>query len=87
MKKFIKFIKEEQEKLEPTKKKFVSKKKSIRHPEMPDDSVSEITDHEKEEVMAKYDEAKAALRKAGATLVEAEWPTDNGESVNVLAKA
>lgn len=54
MKKFIKFIKEEQEKLEPTRKKFVSKKKSIRHPEMPDDSVSEITDLEKEEVMAKY---------------------------------
>jgi hypothetical protein len=54
MKKFIKFIKEEQEKLEPTKKKFTGKKKSIRHPEMPDDSISEITDLEKEEVMAKY---------------------------------
>lgn len=54
MKKFIKFIKEEQEKIDPTKKKAVAKKKSVRHPEMQDDSVSEITDLEKEEVLAKY---------------------------------
>lgn len=54
--KFMKFIKAEQMKLEPQKKKveFEPKKKGPKNPEMPDDSVSEITDLEKEEILAKY---------------------------------
>ena len=43
--KFMSFIKEEQEKLDPTpKKKVNAKKKKPRHKEMQEDSVSEITD-------------------------------------------
>ena len=37
------------------------------------------------QVMAKYEAAKSALRRAGATLVEEEWPSEDGQ--NVLAKA
>lgn len=52
----MKFIKAEQAKLEPQKKKveFDIKKKVPKHPDMPDDSVSEITDLEKDEILAKY---------------------------------
>jgi hypothetical protein len=43
--KFMSFIKDEQEKLDPTPKKSVKpKKKKPRHAEMQEDSVSEITD-------------------------------------------
>jgi len=51
MKKFMKFIKEEHEKMNPIKKKVIESK---RPKDMPDDSVSEITDLEEEEVLAKY---------------------------------
>lgn len=37
--------------------------------------------------MAKYEAAKVALSSAGVTLVEAEWPTEEGSSTNVLAEA
>mmetsp|Transcript_11479 Transcript_11479/g.21693 ORF Transcript_11479/g.21693 Transcript_11479/m.21693 type:complete len:627 (-) Transcript_11479:335-2215(-) len=37
------------------------------------------------EVMAKYEDAKAALRQAGVWLVEKEWPAEDGQ--NVLARA
>ena len=64
MKRFLKFIKEEQEKIDPTPKVKVKKKKKDRHPNMPDDSVSEITDLEKEEILAKYYEDKlSAIEK------------------------
>ena len=51
----MKFIREEQEKLNPTLKKrkssvFEEKKKEINE----DDSISEITDLEKEEILTKY---------------------------------
>jgi len=36
-------------------------------------------------IMAKYEAAKEALEKAGATLVAKEWPSESGQ--NVLAKA
>ena len=64
--KFMSFIREEQEKLDPTpKKKDVSKKKKKpRHAEMQEDSVSEITDLDQEEVLAKYYEEKlSAIEK------------------------
>lgn len=55
--KFMQFIRDEQDKLTGHKKaRKVEKKK--RHPDMPDDSVSEITDLEKEEILAKYYENK-----------------------------
>lgn len=39
--------------------------------------------------MQKYDAAKAALAKAGVTLVDSEWPAEDGSAsgVNVLAEA
>lgn len=56
--KFMKFIKAEQAKLEGPKKRVEFskqvKKSKPRHPDMPDDSVSEITDLEKDEILTKY---------------------------------
>jgi len=53
--KFMQFIRGEQNKINPPKKKK-KKSSSERKKErpLPDDSVSEITDLEREEVMAKY---------------------------------
>jgi len=57
--KFMSFIKDEQEKLDPTpKKNLKAKKKKPRHAEMQEDSVSEITDLDQEDVLAKYYEEK-----------------------------
>ena len=49
--KFMKFIKEEHEKMFPQPKKAREHKRAL---EMPDDSLSEITDIEDEKVLAKY---------------------------------
>ena len=46
------FIKAEQHKVYPTRK--VTPKKPATHQELPDDSVSEITDLERDEILAKY---------------------------------
>jgi hypothetical protein len=51
----MRFIKEEQEKINPTK---TEKRKKKRPKEMPDDSLSEITDIEYEDVLHKYYTAK-----------------------------
>lgn len=51
--KFMKFIKQEQLKLFPVKRKSENKE-SKRPPEMPDDSVSDITDLDKEGILTKY---------------------------------
>jgi hypothetical protein len=50
--KFMDFIKRENEKINPPKRKPVKKKQ--RHPEMPDDSISEVTDLEQEAILSKY---------------------------------
>ena len=52
----MEFIKAEQEKINPTPKRDPLRKR--RCPELPDDSVSDITDLDKEEVLAKYYEGK-----------------------------
>ena len=54
--KFLDFIKAEQEKINPTPKRDPLRKR--RCPELPDDSVSDITDLDQEEVLAKYYEGK-----------------------------
>ena len=46
------FIKNEQDKLCP--KKAPKPRVPVRHPEMQDDSVSDITDIEKDEILVKY---------------------------------
>lgn len=54
IKKFMKFIKEEQERLEAPFKKPKKKKKVVKEKPLPDDSVSDITDLDNDEVLAKY---------------------------------
>ena len=53
--KFMQFIKGEQNKINPPKKE---ERKKTRPKELPDDSLSEITDIEYEEVLHKYYAAK-----------------------------
>ena len=52
IKNFLEFIRSENDKLFPKKK--APQHISIRHPEMQDDSVSEITELEKDEILVKY---------------------------------
>ena len=52
--KFMKFIKAEQEKINPTKNALKDPKPKLRHPDMADDSISEITDLEKDQILNKY---------------------------------
>jgi hypothetical protein len=58
--KFMKFIKAEQYKINPPKKKveFQNQVKKPTNPDMPDDSVSDITDLEKDGILTKYYHSK-----------------------------
>lgn len=56
--KFMKFIKEEHEKMFPQKKKKESDNRHRKDRPLPDDSVSEITDLDDEEILAKYYKTK-----------------------------
>lgn len=58
MRQFLKHIKEEHDKIDPPGPDFERRSKKARHPNMPDDSLSDVTDIEKEEVLAKYYEDK-----------------------------
>lgn len=54
----MKFIKAEQQKIDPVKKKVEFSQKKKTNPELPDDSCSEITDVEKDGILTKYYKAK-----------------------------
>lgn len=60
MRQFLKYIKEEQDKIDPPSPERGTTQKA-RHPHMPDDSVSDFTDLDKEEVLAKYYEDKLTV--------------------------
>lgn len=82
--KFMDFIKRENEKINPPKRKPVKKK--MRHPEMPDDSISEITDIEQEGILRKYyGEVVSKIEKRKAERLAARrrlW----GETVKMRAE-
>ena len=68
----MKFIRSEQQKLEPKKKPKPKPPAPKKQRDLPDDSVSEITDLEEEEILARYykerltaAEARALKRKKG----------------------
>lgn len=75
--KFMKFIKEEQEKLDPKKKKVKKKKKNE------EDSLSEITDIDKEEILAKYYHGKLTKLEQKKKDREATLKRLRGETVDV----
>ena len=67
IKKFINYIKEEQRKMDesdPSRAHLKKKNKKVKNKPLPDDSVSDITDLEEDEILAKYFNKRANKIKA-----------------------